>query len=136
MNKNETNYRLQFDNFIVNCCQCYENYWRSTRESNEEVFLFDYSIEKKKIFRKIFLENMSFFYFCAGCLKKAIFNIQFIIVTFQEYYSGNNFNQFFVVCETTCIAQILKGKCNIEDICNGCIQFMLERFKDSDVKII
>ena len=78
---------------------------------------------------------MSFFYFCAGCLKKAIFNIQFIIVTFQEYYSGNNFNKFLVV-DNTCIAQILKGKCNIENICNGCIQFMLERFKDSDVKII
>ena len=91
---------------------------------------------KKKSFRKFFLENKTLFHFCAGCLKKAIFNIQFIIVTFQEYYSGNNFNQFFVVCETTCIAQILKGKCNIEDICNGCIQFMLERFKDSDVKII
>ena len=136
MNKNEVNCRLQLDNFIVKSGQCYENYWRSIRESNEEVFQFDYSIEKKKSFRKVFLENKALFHFCAGCLKKAIFNIQFIIVTFQEYYSGNNFNQFFVVCETTCIAQILKGKCNIENICNGCIQFMLERFKDSDVKII
>ena len=115
MNKNEANYRLQFDNFIANCCQCYENYWRSIRESNEEVFLFDYSIEKKKSFRKSFLENMSLLRFCAGSLKKAIFNIQFIIVTFQEYYSGNNFNKFLVV-DNTCIAQILKGKCNIENI--------------------
>ena len=92
-------------------------------------------LKKKKSFRKVFLENKALFHFCAGCLKKAIFNIQFIIVTFQEYYSGNNFNKFLVV-DNTCIAQILKGKCNIENICNGCIQFMLERFKDSDVKII
>ena len=135
MNKNEVNCRLQFDNFSVKSCQCYENYWRTIRESNEEVFQFDYSIEKKKRFRKIFLENMTLFHFCAEGLKKAIFNIQFIIVTFQEYYSGNNFNKFLVV-DNTCIAQILKGKCNIENICNGCIQFMLERFRDSDVKII
>ena len=72
-------------------------------------------LKKKKSFRKIFLENMTLFHFCAECLKKAIFNIQFIIVTFQEYYSGNNFNKFLVV-DNTCIAQILKGKCNIENI--------------------
>ena len=78
---------------------------------------------------------MTLFHFCAECLKKAIFNIQFIIVTFQEYYSGNNFNKFLVV-DNTCIAQILKGKCNIENICNGCIHFIVGRIKDSDVKII
>ena len=54
MNKNEVKCCLQLDNFIVKSGQCYENYWRSIRESNEEVFQFDYSIEKKKVLENFF----------------------------------------------------------------------------------
>ena len=48
MNKNEVNCRLQFDNFIVKSCQCYENYWRTIRESNPIKKFFNLIILLKK----------------------------------------------------------------------------------------
>ena len=66
--------------------------------------------------------------------KKAIFNIQFVIGSFREYF----FQQFnkFLVADDTCIADFLNGKTNVKNICNDCIQFAARRFKNDDFKLI
>ena len=130
----EKNYLIQFDLIKVKCCGCYENYWNGIRKSNETMYNFDYSIEKNKSFRKFFQQEMILFHFCESCLKKAIFNIQFVIVSFREYF----FQQFnkFLVADDTCIADFLNGKTNVKNICNDCIQFAARRFKNDDFKLI
>ena len=135
MNSKEENYLVPFESTIIKCCKCYESYWKQLRKSKQSFFEFDYSIERKKTFRKLFCTERTLFHFCVDCFKKVIFSNQFLIVDPHEYFREGHFNKFLVP-HGICIAGILKGKFDVESTCNGCVNFIIGRFKPNDVKIV
>lgn len=50
----ERDYCLNFDLISIICCDCYEDYWKNLRKSEESFKELDYSIEKKKDISQIF----------------------------------------------------------------------------------
>ena len=73
----------------------------------------DCSIEKNKSIRKFVIGENLLIHYCYVCLKKTLFNK-----------------------ENSSIASVLRGKKEIEDVCSGCVFFLIERFSPSDVVII
>ena len=50
----ERDYCLNFDLISIICCDCYEDYWKNLRKSEESFKEFNYSIERKKNISQIF----------------------------------------------------------------------------------
>ena len=46
----ETHHCLNFDLISIICCDCYEDYWKNLRKSEESFKELDYSIETFRIF--------------------------------------------------------------------------------------
>ena len=134
-NHQEQNYLIPFEHTIIKCCPCYEIYWKDLRKSNRSFFTLDYSIEKRKTFQKFYCNERTLFHFCVKCFKKVIFSNQFLIVQSREYFLEEAFNKF-LVSSGSCISGILKGKFDVENTCNGCVNFIIARFKADDVKIV
>ena len=84
----EIHYCLNFDLISIICCVCYEDYWKNLRKSKESVKEFDYSIERKKTFRKFFSEEKTLFHSCVDCFKKVVFNHQddFLVMNVGDYF--------------------------------------------------
>ena len=134
-NYEEQNYLVPLEHTIIKCCPCYETYWKDLRKSNQSFFKFDYSIEKRKSFRKFYCDERTLFHFCVECFKKVIFSIQFLIVQPREYFLEGVFNKY-LVSDSSCIAGILRGKFDVESTCNGCVNFIIARFKAGNIKIV
>ena len=131
----EKNYIVPLESTIMKCCRCYANYWKDMRNARESHFVFDYSIEKEKTFRKFFCTERTLFHFCVVCFKKAVFANQFLIVGVREYFMEGHFNKF-LVSDGTCISGILRGNFDAKNTCSGCVNFMIGRFKPDDVKTV
>ena len=128
MNANEQDFLIQFKDVSVKCCKCYADYWKSLRndQSKKEYFHFDYSIEKVKSFRKYYCEDRTLFHFCIKCFNIIMCSIPISIVEFEinQHKRGGY------------VANILLGNETIEKICNGCINFVIERFSKDDFIIV
>ena len=95
----------------------------------------DCSIEKNKSTRKFVIDENLSIHYCYVCLKKTLFNKQYLIVKSVEWLVFEGENKL-LMAEDTCTARVLRGKKEIEDVCSGCVFFLIERFSPSDVVII
>ena len=133
MNANEQDFLIPFKDVSVKCCKCYADYWRSLRKDQDkkDCFHFDYSIKKVKSFRKYFSEERTLFHFCINCFNVIMCSIPISIVEFEVNQRKRG----------GCVANILLGN-EIgrnglsEKICNGCINFVIERFSKDDFIIV
>ena len=95
----------------------------------------DCSIEKNKSIRKFVIHENLLIHYCYVCLKKTLFNKQYLIVKSVQWLVFEGENKLLVT-EDTCTASVLRAKKEIEDVCSGCVFFLIERFSPSDVVII
>ena len=71
----ETHHCLNFDLISIICCDCYEDYWKNLRKSEESFKELDYSIETFHIF---FSEEKTLFIVVLIVLKKSFLTIKMI----------------------------------------------------------
>lgn len=131
----ERDYCLNFDLISIICCDCYEDYWKNLRKSEESFKELDYSIEKKKTFRKFFSEEKTLFHCCVDCFKKVFFNHRddFSVINVGDYFRFGQYNKHWTA-EYSCLADILEGKStDIGKTCSGCVGKVMSNFK-SDFK--
>ena len=128
MNGKEQDYLIQFKDTSVKCCKCYVDYWKSLRENTKEslYFKFDYSIEKVKSFRKYFYDDKTLFHFCIDCFSCVMSTVPISLVEFEIRFRRRG----------GCIANVLMGNESVENICNSCINFVIERFSKDDFIIV
>ena len=127
------NYCLSIDDLTINCCPCYEDYWKNVKQSNRTTFM-DYSIEKNESSRVYVGDEKIFIHFCYVCLKKNLFKKQYLIVSSLEFLS--NQQNTLLVAENGCIADVLRGRKKIETVCSGCVIFIIKRSDPSDVIVV
>ena len=128
MNGQEQDYLISFKDTTIKCCKCYVDYWKSLREKTKEYsyFKFDYSIKKVKSFRKFFQEDKTLFHFCIDCFGCVMIAVPISLVEFEIRFR----------CRGGCIANALMGNQSIENICNGCVNFIIERFSEDKFIIV
>ena len=128
MNGKEQDYLIPFKHNSVKCCKCYVDYWKLMREKDNKnsfnCFKFDYSIEKVKSFRKYFQDDNTLFHFCIDCFKNVMITVPISLIEFEVRFRGG------------CIANALMGNESVENICNSCINFVIERFSKDDFIIV
>ena len=127
MNTKEEDCFIPLKSTSVKCFKCYVDYWKSLKErsSTGSCFKHDYSIEKVKSFRKYFCEDKTLFYFCIDCFKSIMVSILISFVDFEMRFGQRG----------GCVAGILRGEETLENICNSCINFVIERFSKDDLNI-
>ena len=128
MNGQEQDYLIPFKDTIIKCCKCYVDYWKSLRGKATEYsyFKFDYSIEKVKSFRKFVQDDKTLFHFCIDCFNCIMIDVPISLVEFEiRFRRGGG-----------CIANALMGNEPIENICNGCINFVIEKFSEDKFIIV
>ena len=79
-----------------------------------------------KSFRKYYCEDRTLFHFCIKCFNVIMYSIPISIVEFEINQRKRG----------GCVANILLGNETIEKICNGCINFVIERFSKDDFIIV
>ena len=129
------NCRLAVNDLTIKCCHCYGNYWKNVKKSEKTELEMDCSIEKNKSIPKFVTDENLLIHYCYVCLKKTLFNKQYLIVKSVEWLVFEGENKL-LVAEDSCTASVLRGKKEIEDVCSGCVFFLIERFSPSDVVII
>ena len=126
----EQEYLIPFKDISIKCCKCYVDYWKSNRQKIKEcsgtVIKFDYSIEKVKSYRKFFHEDKTLFHFCIDCFACIMASAPFPLVEFEIRFRRRG----------GCVANILMGNESLDNICNGCINFVIERFSKDDFIIV
>ena len=128
MNGQEQDYLISFKDTTIKCCKCYVDYWKSLREKTKEYSYFkcDYSIEKVKSFRKFFQEDKTLFHFCTDCFGCVMIAVPISLVEFEIRFLRRGGS----------IANALMGSQSIENICNGCVNFIIERFSEDKFIIV
>ena len=127
--------RLEIHDLTIKCCHCYVDYWKNVKKLKGGEFQMDYWIEKNKTIQKFIIDEKLLIHYCYQCFKKSLFNKQYLIVKSDEWLVFEGENKL-LVAEDSCIADILKGKTKIEDVCFGCIIFLIKRFSSDDVVIV
>ena len=128
--KEEQEYLIPFKDISIKCCKCYVDYWKSLRKQIKEcsgsIIKFDYSIEKVKSYRKFFHEDKTLFHFCNNCFGCMMMAVPISLVEFEIRFRHRR----------GCVASILLGNQSLENICDSCINFVIERFSNDDFKIV
>ena len=85
MNGKEKDFLILFKDVSVKCCKCYVDYWKLLRinQDKKDYFMFDYSIEKVKSFRKYYCDDKTLFHFCIKCFDAILYSVPFSIVHFE-----------------------------------------------------
>ena len=126
----EHQFIIALKDISVESCRCYVDYWRSLRKQLKEcsvsVIKFDYSIEKVKSYRKFFHEDKTLFHFCIDCFACIMASAPFPLVEFEIRFRRRG----------GCVANILMGNESLDNICNCCINFVIERFSKDDFIIV
>ena len=126
----EQEYLIPFKDISIKCCKCYVDYWKSNRQKIKEcsgtVIKFDYSIEKVKSYRKFFHEDKTLFHFCIDCFACMMASASFPLVEFEIRFRRRG----------GCVANILMDNESLDNICNCCINFVIERFSKDDFIIV
>ena len=122
----EHEFIIAFKDISVEYCRCYVDYWRSLRKQLKEcsgsVIKFDYSIEKVKSYRKFFHDDRTLFHFCIDCFGRIIRSVPFSLVEFEIRFRRRG----------GCIASVLLGNDLPENVCNSCINFVIDNFSKDD----
>ena len=128
MNGQEQDDLIPFKDTSVKCCKCYVDYWKLLRENTKEYsyFKFDNSIKKVKSFRKYFYDDKTLFHFCIDCFSRVMSTAPILLVEFEICFCRGG----------DCIANALMGNESVENICNSCINFVIDRFSKDDFIIV
>ena len=127
--------RLTVNDDLTIKCQCYEDYWKKVRNSEKKELYMDYSIEKNKTVRQFIIDENLLIHYCYPCLKKSLFNKQYLIVKSIDWLMFTEQNKL-LVANDSCIADVLRGHKSIENSCVGCVIFIIKRFTADDVVIV
>ena len=119
----------------IKCCHCYADYWENVRKSENNEIYMDYSIQKNKTIRKFVIDENLLIHYCYPCLKKSLFNKQYLIVKSIDWLMFTEQNKL-LVANDSCIADVLRGHKSIENSCVGCVIFIIKRFTADDVVIV
>ena len=123
------------DDLTIKCCHCYADYWKNVRKSENNEIYMDYSIEKNKTIRKFVIDENLLIHYCYPCLKKSLFNKQYLIVKSIDWLMFTEQNKL-LVANDSCIADVLRGHKSIENSCVGCVIFIIKRFIADEVVIV
>ena len=122
----EHEFIIAFKDITVASCRCYVDYWRSLRKQLKEysgsIIKFDYSIEKVKSYRKFFHNDKTLFHFCINCFVRIMRSLPFSLVEFEIRFR----------CRAGCIGSVLLGIDKPENVCNSCINFVIDNFSKDD----
>ena len=126
----EHEFIIAFKDISVESCRCYVDYWRSLRKQLKEcsgsVIKFDYSIEKVKSYRKFFHDDRTLFHFCIDCFVRIMKSVPFSLAEFEIRFRRRG----------GCIASVLLGNDPPENVCNSCINFVIDNFSKDDFIIV
>ena len=103
-------------NFIT--CSCYYSDWKNIKETEDESWKFDEIEKGKKSFRKLYYAKKVIVHCCYSCFEKAIMMNPFII-------NDDNAKAGFCI-----IKKFLNAFDSCKEICNTCIYFFVNEFKD------
>ena len=103
-------------NFIT--CSCYYSDWKNIKETEDESWKFDEIEKGKKSFRKLYYAKKVIVHCCYSCFEKAIMMNPFII-------NDDNAKAGFCI-----IKNFLNAFDSCKEICNTCIYFFVNEFKD------
>ena len=122
----EHQFIIALKDISVESCRSYVDYWRSLRKQLKEcsvsVIKFDYSIEKVKSYRKFFHDDRTLFHFCIDCFARIMRSVPFSLVEFEIRFRRRG----------GCIASVLLGNDPSENVCNSCINFVIDNFSKDD----
>ena len=107
-------------------CRLLEVSKKKNKECSGSIIKFDYLIEKVKSYRKFFHEDKTLFYFCNNCFGCMMIAVQISLVEFEIRFRHRG----------GCVASILLGNQLLDNICDSCINFVIERFSNDDLKIV
>ena len=105
--------KLKTSDFIIQTCSCYYLIWKGIRDKNDETWNFDDIESGKQSFRKLFHQKMTIFHCCYSCFEKVI--MMNLIVMKSDATVGH--------C-------LLSKSVNCSQICNACVWFFIELFKN------
>ena len=108
---------------------------KSKKFRKEGNIYMDYSIEKNKTVRQFIIDGNLLIHYCYHCLKKSLFNKQYLIVKSIDWLMFTEQNKLLVP-DDSCIADVLRGHKSIENSCVGCVIFIIKRFTTDDVVIV
>ena len=123
------------DDLTIKCYQRYEDYWKKVRNSEKKELYMDYSIEKNRTVGRFIIDENLLIHYCYHCLKKSLFNKQYLIVKSIEWLMFMEQNEL-LVANDSCIADVLRGHKLIENSCVGCVIFIIKRFTADGVVIV
>ena len=103
-------------NFIT--CSCYYSDWKNIKETEDKSWKFDEIEKGKKSFRKLYYAKKVIVHCCYSCFEKAIMMNPFII-------NDDNAKAGFCI-----IKNFLNAFDSCKEICNTCIYFFVNEFKD------
>ena len=121
---------VKLDETKIKCCDCYVNYWKNLRQ-DFTTCEFDSSIEKVKSFRRLYDDN-TMIHYCFPCLKKTLFSKRYLVIGFMECVRDKSNNKL-LVSKDGCVANVLQNKDTIENVCNNCLTFLVDRIDDSQI---
>ena len=102
--------------FKIVTCDCFYYNWRKIRQSQDETWNFNDIEGGKETLRKMFHQHMTIFHCCNSCLHKAI-------IMSEVFISPDSL-------EGHCILAIKAGRIQLQKICNTCVWFFIEKFKE------
>ena len=101
--------------FSIITCSCFCYAWKKIRTTGDESWKFDEIENGKKTLRKMFHQKSTIFHGCYSCLEKSILSNNFSLSTDDP--NGH------------CIFFIKHGELIMENVCNGCLWFFIDKFR-------
>ena len=103
------------EDFTIITCSCYSYQWSQIKHTKDESWKFDEIEKGKESFRKFIYQEKSIFHCCHSCFEKSIKTNPFTVSSTETV--GH------------CLLFIIKGKVPIAQVCNACIWFFIQNFK-------
>ena len=102
--------------FTIMTCSCFCYEWKKIRESGTDSWKFDEIENGKQTFRKMFHQKSTIFHCCYSCMEK------FIVINDFTISSNDSHGH--------CVFFIRHGELKLEKICNGCLWFFIDKFRN------
>ena len=71
-------------------------------------------------------------HYCFPCLKKTLFSKQYLVIGFMEWVRDKSNNKLLVP-KDGCVENVLQNKDTIENVCNNCLNFLIDRIDDLQI---
>ena len=109
--------KIKTNDFTYVTCSCFYSDWKKIKETKDESWKFDEIEKGKKSLRKLYYHKDIVVHCCYSCLEKSIMMNPFILDENEK--AGH------------CIMKkFLNGISSCGDICNACIYFFINEFKN------